>query len=148
MGIQVAISNDHGGVSLKKFLMAQTFSMDIEWIDLGTNTDESVDYPDYGYKLSDFLTSGGAQFGIAICGSGIGISIACNRHEDIRAAVCTSTTMAKLTRIDNDANVLCLGARIVGEILAKDIVETFITTEFEKGGRHERRVNKLKKGAI
>ncbi|MGB1077092.1 MAG: ribose 5-phosphate isomerase B [Bdellovibrionales bacterium] len=144
MTTKIAIANDHGGVELKAFLKAQNFSTDIEWIDLGTNSNESVDYPDYGYKLGDFIAEGNADFGIAICGSGIGISIACNRNPDIRAAVCTNSTMARLTRIDNNANILCLGARIVGEILAKDIVETFITTEFEAGGRHERRVNKLK----
>ncbi len=141
---KIAIASDHGGVDLKDFLKNETFSIDIEWIDLGTNSSESVDYPDFGYKLADFVATDQAEYGIAICGSGIGISIACNRNEDIRAAVCTDSTMARLTRIDNDANVLCLGARIIGEVIAKDIVETFITTEFEAGGRHERRMKKLK----
>lgn len=141
---KIAIASDHGGVDLKDFLKNETFSIDIEWIDLGTNSSESVDYPDFGYKLADFVATDQAEYGIAICGSGIGISIACNRNEDIRAAVCTDSTMARLTRIDNDANVLCLGARIIGEVIAKDIVETFITTKFETGGRHERRMKKLK----
>lgn len=144
MTVKIAIANDHGGVELKAFLKAQDFSTPIEWIDLGTNETDSVDYPDYGYKLSECVARGDAQYGIAICGSGIGISIACNRHQDIRAAVCTNSTMARLTRIDNNANILCLGARLIGEVLAIDIVEAFITTPFEAGGRHERRVNKLK----
>ena len=141
---KIAIASDHGGVELKAFIQTQDFGPDIEWIDIGTNTTDSVDYPDYGYKLAAFVASGQADLGIAICGSGIGISIACNRNKDIRAAVCTNSTMARLTRIDNDANILCLGARIVGEVIVKDTVETFITTKFEAGGRHERRVNKLK----
>ncbi len=141
----IAIASDHGGVELKAFLQAQKFSVGLDWIDLGTDSTDSVDYPDYGYKLAEFVADGKADFGIAICGSGIGISIACNRNENIRAAVCTDSTMARLTRIDNDANVLCLGARLTGEVLATDIVETFVTTEFEAGGRHERRINKLKK---
>jgi len=144
MTITVAIANDHGGLELKAFLKIQTFSTPIEWLDLGTNTNDSVDYPDYGYKLAECVANGEAQYGIAICGSGIGISIACNRNPDIRAAVCTNTTMARLTRIDNNANILSLGARLTGELLAKDIVETFLTTPFEAGGRHERRVKKLK----
>ena len=143
---KVAIACDHGGVDLKSYLKTQTFSFDIEWIDLGTDTKDSVDHPDFGYKLSEYVSANDIDFGIAICGTGIGISMACNRHKQIRAAVCTNTTMAKLTRIDNDANILCLGARVIGEIVARDIVETFALTPFESGGRHERRVNKLKQG--
>lgn len=141
---KIAIACDHGGVELKAFLKE---AIDAEWVDLGTDSTESVDYPDYGYKLAEAITSGQADKGIAICGSGIGISMACNRYAGIRAAVCSNTTMAELTRIDNDANVVCLGARLTGDLLAKKIVETFLNTKFESGGRHERRVNKLNKGA-
>ena len=147
MAQKIAITSDHGGVDLKAFLKSQDYGIDIDWVDLGTDSTESVDYPDYGYKIADCVASGEAESGIAICGSGIGISMACNRHDDIRAAVCTNSTMARLTRVDNDANILCLGARIIGEVLAKEIVETFLKTAFEGGGRHERRVNKLKRGA-
>jgi ribose 5-phosphate isomerase B len=140
MTIKVAIACDHGGVELKNFLKD---SFKVKWIDLGTNTSESVDYPDYGYALAEAVAEGEAEFGIGICGSGIGISIACNRHSEIRAALCTNTTMAKLSREHNDANVLCLGARLTGELLAVEIVKEFLETEFEGGGRHERRVNKL-----
>ena len=147
MTIKVAIACDHGGVELKNFLKSAIDAPMIEWVDLGTDTTDSVDYPEYGYKLAEAISDGQAEYGIAICGSGIGISIACNRYKDIRAAVCTNTTMAKLTRIDNDANVLCLGARLIGDLLAAEITKAFLTTEFESGGRHERRVNKLNKGA-
>jgi len=140
MTIKVAIACDHGGVTLKEYLKS---SIDVEWDDLGTNSTDSVDYPDYGYKLAEAVKSGNAQYGVAICGSGIGISIACNRFKDIRAAVCTNTTMAELTRIDNDANILCLGARLTGDLLAKEITQRFLNTKFESGGRHERRRDKL-----
>lgn len=146
MGLTIAITNDHGGVSLKKFLMEQDFPIAVTWLNIGTDTNQSVDYPDYGYTLSQTLKNKDADFGIAICGTGIGISMACNRHKNSRAAVCTTSEMARLTRIDNDANILCLGARIIDNDLAKNIVETFLTTDFESGGRHERRVNKLTKG--
>lgn len=144
MTLKVAIASDHGGFALKQYL--QENYKQCEWIDLGTDSEESVDYPDYGYKLAGFIASGQADYGVAICGTGIGISISLNRHQDIRAGVCVNSTMAKLTRIDNDANVLCLGARVVGNLIALDCLDTFLKTEFETGGRHERRVNKLKKG--
>ncbi|MCI5060068.1 MAG: ribose 5-phosphate isomerase B [Alphaproteobacteria bacterium] len=140
--MKVAIACDHGGVGLKGYLKD---NIEAEWLDLGTDGTDSVDYPDFGYKLAEAVADGEVEFGIAICGSGIGISMACNRHPKIRAAVCTNTTMARLTRIDNNANILCLGARLTGEILAKDIVEEFLKTPFEAGGRHARRVNKLDK---
>ncbi len=142
MTIKVAIACDHGGVALKNYLKQQITN--VEWVDLGANGTESVDYPDYGYKIADAVAGGQAQLGVAICGSGIGISIACNRNKAIRAALCTDTTMARLTREHNDANIVCLGARLTGDVLAKEIVETFIKTEFE-GGRHVTRVEKLTK---
>lgn len=145
MTIKVAIASDHGGFALKNTLKSEYKGMEVEWIDLGTDSEESVDYPDFGYKLADFMAEGKADFGVAICGSGIGISMALNRNPDIRAAVCTNTTMARLTRIDNNANVLCLGARTVGNLVAMDCLDVFLKTEFEAGGRHERRVNKLGK---
>ena len=145
MTVTVAIACDHGGFALKEYLKKEYDGVPVEWVDLGTDSEESVDYPDFGYKLADAIADGKADFGVAICGTGIGISIAVNRHPKVRASVCTNTTMAKLTRIDNDANVLCLGARIVGNLVAKDCLHTFLTTEFEGGGRHERRVKKLDK---
>lgn len=141
---KVAISCDHGGVSLKAEIKEQ-FS-DIDWIDLGTDGTQSVNYPDYGYAMAEALKDGKADTGIIICGSGIGISIAANRHAHVRAALCVDTTMARLARQHNDANVLALGARTTGAIVALDCVETFLKTQFE-GGRHALRVEKLNIGA-
>ncbi len=138
MGLKVAIASDHGGFQLKEFLKD---NLDIKWIDLGTDSEKAADHPEYGHKLSRFVAEGGAEFGVAICGTGIGISIACNRHPEIRAAVCTDSTMARLTREHNDANVLCLGARIIGEEVALDVVQTFLETEFNtKKAKYARRV--------
>ena len=145
MSVKVAIAGDHGGYALKEFLKENFKAVPVEWVDLGTNSADSVDYPDYGYKLAEAVTSGQAEKGIAICGSGIGISIAVNRDPEVRGALCTDSTMARLCRLHNDANVLCLGERITGREVALDIVETFLETKFE-GGRHEGRVAKLGKG--
>lgn len=140
MTIVVAIAADHGGYELKETL--KNSAVDVEWLDLGTHTRDSVDYPDYGYKLAEAVARGEAMYGIAICGTGIGISMACNRNLKIRAGVCTNTTMARLAREHNDANILCLGARITAPELAIEILETFLTTPFG-GGRHGPRVEKL-----
>lgn len=137
----IAIACDHGGYDLKELIKSE-FDKEFEFIDLGTHSKDSVDYPEYGQALSRAIIEGKAQRGILICGSGIGISIAANRFKEIRAANCTDVTMARLTRLHNDANVLALGARIVGVEVALDIVKTFMNTEFE-GGRHENRIKKL-----
>lgn len=137
---RLAIASDHGGFSLKDAIKARF--TDIEWMDMGTDSAESVDYPDFGKALADAIAAGEVEQGILICGTGIGISIAANRNAAVRAALCTDATMARLTRQHNDANVLALGARITGIEAAFDIVEVFLNTEFE-GGRHARRVEKL-----
>lgn len=137
---KIAIAADHGGYNHKDAIKQKFDS--VEWVDLGTDSAASVDYPDYAHKLADILKSGEADTGILICGTGIGISIAANRHQHIRAALCTNSTMARLTRQHNNANVLALGERIVGLELAYDIVEAFLNTEFE-GGRHENRICKI-----
>ena len=140
MKLKVAIASDHGGYALKEFLKD---TLDLKWIDIGTNSEsQSVDYPDYGIALAAEVSAGNADFGIAICGTGIGISMACNRNNQVRAALCTDVTMARLTRQHNDANILCLGERITGTEVALDIVKTFLETEFE-GGRHAGRIAKL-----
>ncbi len=138
---KLLIACDHGGYDLKEAIKNH-FSHLFEFIDLGTNSTDSVDYPEYGNALAQAIKDGQANRGILICGSGVGISIAANRHAHIRAALCTDATMAKLTRLHNDANVLVLGARIIGNQVAFDITETFLNTEYE-GGRHDRRVNQL-----
>ncbi len=137
---KLAIASDHAGFPLKEALKESR--PDIEWIDLGTNSTESVDYPDYANKLAEELKNKKTHRGVLICGTALGISMAANRHKHIRAAVCTNSTMAKLTRQHNDANVLCLGHRITGIETALDCLKAFIETEYE-GGRHARRVEKL-----
>ena len=138
----VAIANDHAGVALKAALMEELRDGGFTCIDLGTNSTESVDYPDYGTLVAHAVTHERAQFGVAICGSGIGISIAANRVAGVRAALCHSGLEAELARKHNDANVLCLGARLIGELEARECLRRFLNTEFE-GGRHTRRVEKL-----
>lgn len=138
----IAISCDHGGFALKEAIKEKY--KNISWLDLGTNSEESVDYPEFGKAMGNAITSGEASTGIVICGSGIGISIAANRFPAVRAALCMTPEMAKLSREHNNANVLALGARLIGEQDAFTIIDTFLNTEFE-GGRHERRVEKLGK---
>ncbi len=139
----VAIGNDHAGTDLKRRVMAK-FRDDFEFVDCGTNGEESVDYPDYSKKVCDMVLANKAEFGILICGTGIGMSIAANRNKGIRAGLCFHSLMAKLTRQHNNANVLCLGARMIGMDVAFDCVKTFAETEFE-GGRHLKRIEKLDK---
>jgi ribose 5-phosphate isomerase B len=139
----VAIANDHAGPALKALLVDEVKALGFTVLDLGTNTTDSVDYPDYGNAVAKAVLDGRAQFGIAICGTGIGISIAANRHVGIRAALCSTGLAAELSRQHNDANILCLGARLIGDAQAKECVKRFLTTAFEGGGRHTKRVEKL-----
>lgn len=139
---KLAIASDHAGFPLKEYLKKNFKAVPVEWVDLGTYSAESVDYPDYGKKVAEVVASGDVERGVAICGTGIGISIACNRNPKIRAALCSNSTMARLTRQHNNANVLCLGERLIGTEVALDILKTFLETEFE-GGRHAGRVDKL-----
>lgn len=139
----IAIGNDHSAVELKKEIVKFLKTLNHEVIDLGTNSEESVDYPCFGFKVGETVASKKADLGIAICGTGVGISLAANKIEGIRAFTCSEPYSAKLARNHNDANVLCFGARVVGSELAKMIVENFINSEFE-AGRHEKRVAMLK----
>ena len=138
----IAIASDHAGVELKAAIRREIEGMGYQIIDLGTHDAASVDYPDYGHAMAHCIAQGQANRGILVCGTGIGISIAANRHEAVRAAVCQDVSTARLARRHNDANVLALGARIVGAAVASDCVRAFLETEFE-GGRHARRVAKL-----
>ncbi len=138
----IAIVSDHAGFHLKSLLIKELEAMGQEVLDLGTDSIESVDYPDYGHALGVAITEGRAERGVAVCGTGIGISIALNRHGGVRAALCHDETSTRLAREHNDANVLALGARLLGEEVAKDCLRMFLTTEFA-GGRHLRRVEKL-----
>jgi len=138
----IGIAADHAGFELKELLKARLSDWGYGVLDLGTDSTQSVDYPDFGKALADAIGSGRVRRGVAVCGTGIGISIAANRNPKIRAAVCHDVTSARLTRLHNDANVLALGARLVGPETASDCLKAFLDTEFE-GGRHARRVDKL-----
>jgi ribose 5-phosphate isomerase B len=139
----IAIGSDHAGFDLKTKLAAELKSTGYQVIDLGTKDGTtSVDYPDFGKAVAEAVASGKADAGVAVCGTGIGISIAANRVPGVRAALCHDVTSARLCREHNDANVLALGQRLVGEVVAKDCLHTFQNTEFA-GDRHVRRVQKL-----
>ncbi|HLS69942.1 MAG TPA: ribose 5-phosphate isomerase B [Kiloniellales bacterium] len=142
----VALASDHAGFALKQLLAEHLRGEHYEILDLGTHDLESVDYPDYGAAMAEAIGSGRAQKGVVVCGTGIGISIAANRHRAVRAALCHNSTAARLARQHNDANVLALGARMIGEEVAKECLTVFLATEFE-GGRHQQRVVKLSGGA-
>lgn len=138
----VAIACDHAGFNLKSVLMQDLQDLGYTPLDLGTNGPESVDYPDFGQALGEAIADGRADMGVLVCGSGIGISIAANRNPAVRAAVVTNALTAELSRLHNDANVVCFGERLVGSEIARDAMKVFLKTEFE-GGRHARRVGKL-----
>ena len=137
-----AIASDHAGYELKEALKASLDDHGQQVLDLGTDGPESVDYPDFAAALADAIASGRADRGVLVCGTGIGISIAANRNPAVRAALCHDATTARLSREHNDANVLVLGARLIGEEVARDCLSVFLTTQYE-GGRHDRRVAKL-----
>ncbi|WP_366656367.1 ribose 5-phosphate isomerase B [Fodinicurvata sp. EGI_FJ10296] len=140
---KVAIASDHAGFGLKSELVTLLTEQGHTVIDLGTGNDaDSVDYPDFGRAVAQAVTSGDAAFGVAVCGTGIGISIAANRLSGCRAALCHDVTTARLSRQHNDANVLALGARVIGPAVARECLEAFLDTGFE-GGRHQRRLDKL-----
>ncbi len=136
----IAIGCDHGGFELKKLLMEHLSERNIEYKDLGCYNTESCDYPEYGRAVAKAVASGECEKGIVICTTGIGISIAANRIKGVRAALCTNGLMAKMTRLHNDANILALGANIIGPGLAVEILDTFLDTEFSGGERHIRRI--------
>lgn len=138
----VALAADHAGFELKNLLRDELKAQGYEILDLGTNSTDSVDYPDFGRQLAETVASGKAARGVAVCGTGIGISIAANRIPGCRAALVHDITSARLCREHNDANVLALGARLIGVETARDCLKTFLETPFA-AGRHERRVAKL-----
>lgn len=140
--IVVALASDHAGFALKASLADWLRTLGHEVVDLGPRDTASVDYPDYGYALADAVASGRATRGVAICGSGIGISIAVNRSSAVRCALVSDGLSARLARQHNDANVLALGARLIGPDMARECVGVFLATPFE-GDRHARRVAKL-----
>ena len=142
MGERIVITSDHAAVEMKAMLVAHLQAAGHQVVDLGPGGVDSVDYPDFGYKIADSIADGRADRGIALCGSGIGISISVNRHPACRCALVSEPLSARLAREHNDANVIAMGARLVGGEMAKACVDVFLDTAFG-GDRHQRRVDKL-----
>lgn len=140
--MKIAVASDHGGYKLKETVKAYLEQRGIEVIDLGTDSEESVDYPEFGKACGEAVASGKADRGIVCCGTGIGISIAANKVKGVRCALCTDIGMAEMTRKHNDANMLAMGGRTTDENTALEITRVWLDTEFE-GGRHQRRVDAL-----
>ena len=139
---KITIGSDHAGYELKLKVIAHLQERGIEAIDVGTYSTDSCDYPDFAHAVCKNVQDGVTELGILVCGTGIGMSMAANKHKGIRAAACSDTFSARLTRMHNDANVLCFGERVVGMGLACDLVDAFIDAEFE-GGKHARRVDMI-----
>lgn len=140
---RIVVASDHAGLPLKEEIVAalrETGRYEVE--DLGTHDATSVDYPDYAHRVAELIAAKKHELGVLVCGSGVGMSIAANKHQGVRAVVCSEPYSAAMARRHNDANVLCMGARVVGPGLAREILEAFLAQEFE-GGRHMRRVEKL-----
>lgn len=140
--MKIALACDHGGLSLKNKIYAYLEEHDYEVVDFGTNTTDSCDYPDYALPAAEAVAKGECDRGILICSTGIGVSIVANKVPGVRCAHCHDVYCATYTRLHNDANMLALGAKVVGEGYAMFIVDAFLSTEFE-GGRHQRRVDKI-----
>ena len=136
----ISIASDHAGYELKETVKKYFDMNDITYLDFGTYSTESVDYPVYAKKVCASIQTGESDFGVLVCGTGIGMCIAANKHMNIRAASCSETYSAKMARLHNDANVLTFGSRVIGPGLAVDIIKMFLSTDFE-GGRHSERVN-------
>jgi len=143
-GTKIALASDHAGFQLKELVKKHLISRGLEAVDLGAHSEDSVDYPDYAHQLAETILEGEAESGVLVCGAGLGMSMAANRHRGIRAALCHDHYTASVSRRHNDANVLVLGGRILGPDLAREIVDTWLDTPFE-GGRHLRRVERIDK---
>jgi ribose 5-phosphate isomerase B len=144
----IALGSDHAGYEYKEKLKTYLKELGHEYRDFGPSTTDTVDYPDYAAIVAQAVVDGKCSLGILICGTGIGMSIAANKHRGIRAASCESVTAARLARSHNDANVLAIGGRVVGWEVAMDIVKTFLSTRFDGGDRHKRRISKLDVPAV
>lgn len=142
--MKIGIANDHAATDLKKSVLAHLNEKGYEVVNFGTDSYESYDYPLAAKDLCKAIQNKEVDLGIAICGTGVGISIACNKHKGIRACCCSEATSARLTRQHNNANVICFGARIISEELANDIVDTFLTTPFSNGERHCHRIDLIR----
>jgi ribose 5-phosphate isomerase B len=140
--MKIAIGCDHAGVELKGELVKLLEAMGMEVVDFGTNDSKSVDYPDFGDRVSSAVSSGEVDRGVLICGTGIGMSIVANKFRNVRAALCSEPFSARMSRLHNDSNILVIGGRVVGKALALEITKVWLETPFE-GGRHEQRLKKI-----
>lgn len=140
--MNISVGSDHGGFELKRLIVRYLQEQGHEVRDAGCHSEESVDYPDFANTVCELVLNGTCERGILVCGTGIGMSIAANRHRDIRAALCHESYTARMSREHNNANILCLGGRVVGPEIALDIVREWVKTEFA-GGRHQHRLAKL-----
>lgn len=140
--MKIAIACDHGGYHLKEVLKTEMIKQGHEVVDFGTNSEESVDYPDYAYKAAKAVANHECERGVVVCGTGIGVSIVANKINGIRCALVHDLFSAKATRLHNDTNMLAMGGRVIGEGLALEILDTWLTTEYE-GGRHDLRLEKM-----
>lgn len=138
----IAIGCDHAGFEYKELIKAHLLARNVEVVDKGTYSVDSVDYPDFVHPVIDAITNKEVPSGILICGTGNGVAMTANKYQDIRAGICWSKEIAELIRLHNDANIVCIPARFVSSHMVKDIVDTFLDTSFE-GGRHKRRVDKI-----
>ena len=139
----IALGSDHAGFAYKEQIKKLLETLNKPYRDFGTSSTDSTDYPDYAHAVAEAVGKGACEQGILVCGTGIGMSIVANKHKGVRAAVCESSTAARLAREHNNANILTLGERLIGWEAAADIVKTFLATEFAGGERHTRRVNKI-----
>ena len=140
--MKLALGCDHAGLELKRHLARRLEEQGHEVIDLGTDGSESVDYPDFGHAVAEAVSGGRAERGLLVCGTGVGMAMSANRHSGVRAVNCTDLYTVRMARGHNDANVLCLGERVIGRGLAEELLAAFLDTPFD-GGRHERRVGKI-----
>ncbi|MDR2949863.1 MAG: RpiB/LacA/LacB family sugar-phosphate isomerase [Prevotella sp.] len=138
----IGLASDHAGFTMKKYIIGLFDEQGIRYIDYGTDSTDSVDYPDFGHKLGKSIDTGECDFGIAICGTGNGINMALNKHQKVRSGLCWNSEIARLVRLHNDANVLTLPGRMITQQEAYQMIITFFNTNFE-GGRHQDRINKI-----
>ena len=140
--MKIAIGSDHAGFELKQIIVEHLSSGNLDFVDFGTNSLDSVDYPDFAKRVADEVSNKDLVMGILVCGSGQGMAMTANRYKDVRAAICHNSDVAKVTREHNDANILCLGSRFIEEAEALKCVDVFLSTDFE-GERHLKRINKI-----
>ncbi len=140
--MEIAVGSDHAGYRLKEALKKVLKEEGLKFIDVGTESEDSVDYPDFAHEVAQLVSQGKAEKGLLICGTGLGMAIVANKHKGVRATPCTDILSAKLSREHNDSNILCLGSRLISPYHAEEILKTWLNTSF-LGGRHQRRLNKI-----